>query len=338
MPPELPPQATIMQMLLGKFVSRSLTAAAELALADHLKDGPRTAEDLARATGTNADAVYRMMRALAAVGVFRELPGRRFENNELSGVLRGDVQGSLRAMARWINEPTAWAAWGALDHSLRTGKAAAEHALGAPVFEYFAKNEATARIFNEAMTGFTAMTGRAAIEAYDFSGFARVVDVGGGHGALALLVQQRWPHLEVTVYDLPFVIEGTQEVIAAAGVAGRVRAVAGDFFEGVPAGADCYMMKHIIHDWSDEACVKILRHCREAMNPEGRVLVLDQVLTDGPEGVMGKLIDLEMLVFTPGGRERTAAEFATLFEHAGLKLNRVVPTQSPICIVEATGA
>jgi hypothetical protein len=327
----------MMQMIMGKMVSRAITAAADLEIADHLAGGPRSARDLAAATNASEDALYRVLRALAAVGVFHELPERRFENNPLSATLRKSAPDSTWAMARWINDPAGWLPWGRLDHSVKTGQPASTEVFQTQdLFGWLRDHPSSLETFQTAMTGFSGMTGAAVAKAYDFSPFKKLVDVGGGHGALlGHILTQFGGGLSGVLYDRPEVVAHARPTLEAMGQAARIEVLAGDFFQGVPAGADAYIMKAIIHDWDDERCAVILSNCRKVMAPGGKILIADAVLSDRPEATMAKIIDLEMLVMTHGGRERTAEEFAALLARAGLKLSRIVPTESPVSVVEA---
>ena len=330
-----PPQQLLMQMMMAKMTTQALSVLAELSVADKLAGGAQSVNELAESTGADADSLYRVLRAAAAVGVFTELPGRRFENNDISQFMRGDVPGSMRAMVRWINAPCSWAAWGRLDHSVKTGKPAFDEVHQAQVFEFFREHPDAGRVFNEAMTSVSGMSAEAITTAYDFGALPRIVDVGGGHGALLCAIMRAYDGPSGIVFDLPEVVEGTSELLIASGLAARIDTTGGDFFEQVPAGADAYLLKAIIHDWDDEHCIKIRDNCRRAMNEGGRVLILERVVTNTPAGVPAKLLDLEMLVMTTGGRERTADEYRTLLAKAGLTLKRIVPTQSALSIVEA---
>jgi hypothetical protein len=333
-----PPEQILMQMVTGKWVSKALAVVADLGIPDQLRDGPRPIGELAKNSGADADALYRLLRAAAAVGVLVEHADRRFANNALSSLMRSDVPGSLRAMVRWICEDSAWRAWGGLGFSVQTGQPAFDRMIGAELFEHFKRHPEAARIFNEAMVNFTSVTGPAVAKAYDFSRFRKIVDVGGGHGALLAAIVESHPGVRGVVFDRPEVIAGAVPFLASRGLEGRIETAAGNFLESVPAGADAYIMKHIIHDWDDERSATILSNCRRALaggESPGTVLIVDQVVTDRPEGVFSKLADLEMLVMTPGGRERTDREFALLLESAGLTMTRIVPTESLVCIVEA---
>ena len=331
-----PPNQLLMQILFGKFAARALTEVANLAAADYLVDGPLGIGELASETGANEDAVYRVMRALASIGVFKELDGRRFANNEVSDLLRSDNPKSMRAMAQWLNCGPAWSAWGRLDYSVKTGQPAFDEVHGAQVFDYFKKDHETAEVFHHAMTSFSGMTGQAVADAYDFSDTRKIVDVGGGHGGLLATIITKYPHVRGVVMDLPEVVKDAPAHLGE--LSEKIDTAPGSFFDGVPEGGDVYIMKHIIHDWDDEHCVKILTHCRNSMTDGGKVVVVETVVDDQPESSFSKLIDLEMLVMTTGGRERTEPEFAALFEEAGLKLSRIVPTESPVSVVEAMRA
>jgi hypothetical protein len=322
-------------MLTGMFLARSVFLAAELGLADQLRDGPVPLAELAARTKSNPDALYRVLRALAAAGVFEERPGRHFANSEISTYLRSDVEGSLHAVARWVGDAAGWAAWGQLDHSVRTGAPAFDAQFGCDCFSYMQRHPHTLEVFQAAMTSYSALTGGAVARAYDFSTVGTLLDVGGGHGALLGFILDRWAEPSAILYDRPEVIARAEPAVRGGPHAGRIQLQAGDFFERVPEGADTIVMKHILHDWSDERCSVVLANCRRSLARGGRLLVVDSVLTDQPESAFAKLLDLEMLVLTPGGRERTRDELAVLLSRSGFELVRVLPTRSPVSIVEA---
>ena len=229
-----------------------------------------------------------------------------------------------------------WRSWGHLLESVRTGCAAFDGVFGEPAFDYLAKHADESTVFNEGMSGFTSSIAPAVAEAYDFSAFGTIVDVGGGHGMLLNTILRACPGVNGIVFDSPHVAAGAEDSIRGADLAGRCRAVGGDFFEGVPAG-DAYLMKHIIHDWPDDRATTILRRCRRRANPGGKLLLIEQVVAPGGAGDIAKLIDLEMLVIA-GGKERTEAEYRHLLAGAGWRLSRVIPTGSPAQIVEAEPA
>ena len=330
-----PADVQLLRLVLGLFVSRALAVAAELNVADLLKEGPLSLQELAARTGSNPDALYRMLRALAAVGVFEARADRCFANNELSTPLRADVPRSVRANALWFSDVSGWTAWGRLDHSVRTGKPAFEEAFGTDLFTWLEGHASSFTAFQQAMTGLSSASGSAVAAAYDFSTVSELVDVGGGQGTLLSLIIDHVPGLKGILFDRPEVIQSAGDVLKAAGHAGQIQVIAGDFFESVPTGADAYIMKHILHDWDDDHCIRLLSNCRQAMAPGGRVLIVDFVLSEGPESIITQLIDLEMLVMTRGGRERTEQEYSSLLASAGLDLTRLIPTQSPVSVLEA---
>ena len=328
------PDALLAQLVFGKCVSMALTVAAKLRIADRLTAGPKPIADLARETETHAPTLYRLMRALASVGVFAEDAGGRFAQSPMSEFLRTGVPGSLRGIADYCGSDWSWRAWGNLMHSVKTGKTAFDHTFGEPCFDYLAKHQDESAVFNEGMPGFTSKIAEAVAEAYDFSQFGTVVDVGGGHGIMLTTILKKFPKLKGVVFDAPHVAEGAKEPIRAAGLSERYTAEGGDFFKAVPAGGDAYLMKHIIHDWPDDMATTILKNCRMGVKPGGKLLLVELVIQPGNTPDLGKVLDLEMLVI-PSGRERTEAEYAKLLAGAGWKLTRVIPTKSPAQIVEA---
>jgi hypothetical protein len=333
---QLPPAAQrLNQMLLGQFQARALALVAELGIADLLHDGPLSIEDLAARTRSNPDALYRVLRALAATEVFIEQAEKTFANTELSECLRNDVAGSLASMARWLGDISGWSAWARLDHSVRTGEPAFNAVFGSDCFTWLESHPESLGIFQRAMTGYSHFTAGAVAEAYDFSSIGTLLDVGGGHGTFLSLLLDRFPRLRGVLYDRPEVIERAEPELRERGHADRVRAVAGNFLEGVPEGADAIVLKHIVHDWDDAHCATLLGQCRKSLPAGGRLLVVESVLSDHPDAAFAKFLDLEMLVVTPGGRERTAAEFARLLSGAGFALTAVLPTRSPVCVIEA---
>lgn len=334
-PASASPEQALAQMVQGKIISQSIFVAADLDIAMLLKDGPRAAADLAAASGSNEDGLYRLLRALSAIGVFEELPGRRFKNSPISEMLRSDVPSSMRAFVRWVGVATEWSAWGQLGHSVRTGKPSFDEVHGMQVFEYLGKNDAVGKIFNEAMTELSTSEGRAVASAYDFSGIKTLVDVGGGHGELLTQILDKYPSIRGIVYDLPEVIETSRDALRTDRHGEQIDLVEGSFFEKVPPDADAYIMKHILHDWDDEHCERILTNCREAVAKGGRILVVELVVTDDAASAESKVMDLEMLVMTTGGRERTREEFEALFKRAGLKLAGVTRTESAVSVLEA---
>jgi hypothetical protein len=325
--------ATLLQMMTGYWVSQALHVAAKLGIADLLTDGPVDYEDLAAATDTHAPSLQRVLRALASVGVFTEVSPGSFALTPLAELLRTETPGSMRALAIMYAEEQ-YRAWGELLHSVRTGETAFEQQFGMGYFEYLAQHPESDRVFNEAMTGWTHQLVGAVVDTYDFSAFKTVVDVGGGYGALLAAILQNNSGMRGILFDLPHVVASAEEQLAATEVADRCTFVGGDFFAEVPAGGDAYVLSQILHDWDDERCVAILGNCRQVIPDHGKLLVVELVLPPGDEPFLGKWLDLHMLVLL-GGRERTAAEYNTLFRAAGFELARVVPTPPGPSVVEA---
>jgi O-methyltransferase domain/Dimerisation domain len=334
----LPPEAFLTQMAFGAMMTQALYVAAKLGLADLLADGPKPVKELAAATETHERSLYRVLRSLAGVGVFRETEPKTFALSPLAEPLRSDAPNSMRNGVIFMGEEWHWRVWGDMLYSVRTGKPGWGHVHGgAEVFDYFAKNPEQAEIFNSAMTDMSTVTAPSVVEGYDFSGIETLTDIAGGHGYLLAQVLKAYPKMKGILFDMQQVIAGAGELLESEGVAGRVEQVAGDFFASVPKGADAYIMKHIIHDWDDERAIKILSNIREAMRADGKVLIVETVVPEGNEPHYSKLLDLEMLS-SPGGAERTAEEYRELLAAAGLRLTRIVPTKSPFSIVEAVKA
>ncbi len=333
---EIPnPMQQVMQIASGYIASAALYVAVALKVADHLSDGREAVSDLAHATGTNEDALYRVLRLLASLGVFEEVGSRRFRLTPASELLRKDVPGSMRGMALFLPDPLHFRVYANLLDSVRTGHPAAEATLGMPIFDYFAKHPEYSEVFNDAMTALSAPVAGAAVEAYDFNQYGLVVDVAGGHGEVLMSILKACPDVRGILADVSHVVEGARPRIAKAGLSRRCEAVECDFFKAVPEGGDAYIMKHIIHDWDDARASTILKNIGTAMGKKrGAVVLLESVIPSGPEPDLGKLIDIEMLLW-PGGRERTAEEFRVLFDHCGFELTKIVPTKSPLSVIEA---
>jgi hypothetical protein len=323
-------------MLNGAHVAGAISCLAQLGIPDLVEAGPKSAEELATELGVNPQALYRLMRATASVGVLSEGAAGKFSETPLSAILRSNATPSLRALAIMGGREWHGRGWSRLEYCVRTGKQAIDQIYGAPVFEYMQQNPEEGRIFNDAMTAISMIDSPAVADAYNFDGIHSIVDVAGGHGLLLATILQKNPHLKGTLYDLPHVVEN-----AASGplktVVERCTVASGDMFSSVPAGADAYIMKHIIHDWPDDLCVKILTACRKGVNPSGKLLVVDNVIHAGNDFSSGKFLDLQMLIF-PGGRERTEKQFRDLFVAAGWRLSRIIPTTAADSIVEGIAA
>jgi len=329
-----PPPAVILQLVMNVWATQSAATFARLGLADLLAGGPMPASLVAERAGTNPDATYRLLRGLAMAGIVEALPDRRFALTAVGHCLRSDVPGSMRSLLIAEMAPGHWLPWGDLEHCVRTGTPATRRALGKDVWDYYAEHPEEGRHFAEGMSGVSAMAIQAVLAAYSFAGAKVVVDVGGSHGSLLSAVLQTLPGARGVLFDRPDVIDGAGPALEKAGVAQRVTLERGSFFDSVPAGGDLYLLKNVLHDWNDDECVTILSACRKAMARDGRVVVLEMIISpDGPPSP-APLMDLNMLVML-AGRERTPEEYGALCARAGLKLARTVPTHSPFAVMEA---
>jgi O-methyltransferase domain/Dimerisation domain len=327
--------ADLMRLATGFRYSQAIHVAATLGIADLLADGPRPSNELAREAGADPDALYRLLRALAAVGVFEEDDERRFALTPLGEPLRSDVPGSVHGWALMIGRPYFWRSWGNLEHSIRTGENSFRALHGTDIWEWRSGRPEESAIFDGAMRALTGAANAALLDAYDFGRFGTIVDVGGGNGAFLAAILDAHPAARGVLFDQPHVIDGAGPVLAS--VADRVSVVAGSFFDSVPSGGDAYILKWIVHDWEDEEAIAILQICRAALSPDARLLVIERILALPNEGAEGKFSDLNMLVL-PGGRERTGDEFAQLFEQAGLRLAQIVETGRGYAVIEAVGS
>lgn len=332
-PSDEEPELTLDRMIDGYKDTQFVALAARLGIADLLGNGPLTSDQLADATGSDPDALYRALRVLAVRGILTELSARRFANTPISDLLRTQHPASRREIAVFDAGPW-YRAYGALAHTVATGENAFRDVHGVSLFEYLADHPVEARMFDRRMTSFSSAEIPQIVEAYNFSGVHTVVDVGGGEGRLMSAMLRAHSALRGVILDQPHVVGGAEQALREDGVADRCTAVGGDFFEGVPEAADLYLLKWIIHDWEDEDAVKILSNCARAMNPEGRVVLVEVVIGAPNSGDDGPLLDVHMMVL-PGGRERTEAEFAQLFTAAGLRLTRVIVTPGIMCLLEA---
>lgn len=328
------PAAELRALIAGQQLSQAIHVAARLGIADCLRDGPRSSDELAAETRTHADSLYRLLRVLAAAGVLHEDDGRRFSLTPLGEPLRSDVPGSLHGWAAFIGRPYYRQAWSELEHTVRTGENAFQHVHGVDVWTYRSDKPEENAIFDRAMESLTRSGVPAVLAAYDFGRFGTIVDVGGGNGSLLADVLAAHPGVEGVLFDQPHVVAGAGELLRERGVADRVRVVPGSFFDAVPEGGDAYLLKHVVHDWEDAEATAILAACRRATAPGSFVLVLERLLGGPNEALGAKLADLNMLV-VPGGRERTTEEYAALFAAAGLRFTRVVPTATGWGLFEA---
>ncbi|OUL26428.1 methyltransferase [Nostoc sp. 106C] len=331
---EVPAPIAMLQMLSGFWISKAIYAVAKLGIADYLLDSPKTAEELAAITETHPPSLYRLLRALASVGIFAEDDNHNFSLTPLAATLQTDVPGSLRFFAISELGTDHSIGWNNLLHSLKTGGIAFDNAAGMNVWEYYAQHPEESNAFDRAMTNLTAVVVAAILSSYDFSEFQNIVDIGGGQGSLISQILKANPKLKGIVFDLPQVIEDTKLRLQTEDIADRVTVLSGSFFESVPVGGDAYLLKHIIHDWDEEKATTILKNCHQAMPQHSKLLLFEIVITPGNEPSFGKLLDLNMLVMA-GGRERTEEEYRALLQAAGFQLTRIIPTSSPLSIIEA---
>jgi hypothetical protein len=331
-----PPPVAMFQLLNGYRMTQALYVAARLGIADLLRDGPKTAEELAAEAGANADALYRILRALASGGVFEEVVGRRFVLTPLAETLRSDHPDSMRPFAIFLGQD-AYPVWAELLYSARTGAPAFKYLYGMSHFEYLAQHAEAAAVFNAAMSANVAWSVASTVSAYVFPANGVVVDVGGGHGAFIAAILRANPGLRGVLFDMSHVVEGAAPILEEAGVADRCARVGGDFFSPPLPPGDVYTLRQIIHDWDDERSVAILRNCVQAMAADGRVLVIEAIIPPGNEPSRIKYLDLQMLVMT-GGRQRTEEEYRQLYAASGLRLTRVIPTGGEFSVVEGVRA
>lgn len=326
------PAQLLVDLGFGFILSGALAAATELGVADRLAQGPKSAGVLAEELGADASSLYRVLRLLASAGVFTEDAEGRFGLTPSAELLRSQVPGSLRDAVLMLTQKIFWAPTGELTETVRTGKTPFNRIFGKPFFDYLASDAAAGATFHRGMSSLSDLENGPIARSYDFSPFQKVVDVGGGHGGFLIEVLQASPKLRGVLFDHAHVLAESR--MARAGLAARCEHATGDFFQSVTAGAEVYVLKRILHDWSDEVCVRILRNCRSAMDKGGRVLVIDTVIPPGDAPHGGKVLDVMMLASLPG-RERTEVEFQKLFAQAGLQLSRVIPTPTALSITEA---
>ena len=328
--PTVTPAAELRRLVDGYRVSQAIHVAAALRLPDLLAGGARASDELAAEAGAHPGALLRLLRALASVGVVREEEARRFALTPVGDLLRTDAPDSLAGWAAFAGSEPYWRAWGALEHSVRTGENAFRHVYGTDVWTWRSQRPEESELFDRAMTTLTAAANRALLEAHDWGRYGTVVDVAGGRGALLRGLLDAQPSLRGVLFEQPHVVEGAEPHE-------RLTTVSGSFFDSVPAGGDAYVLKAIVHDWEDEEAAAILRVVRRAMRDDAVLLVIERVLGPPNEDRDGKLSDLNMLVM-PGGRERTRDEFEALLAAAGFRLLGVAETRSAWCIVEAEPA
>jgi O-methyltransferase domain/Dimerisation domain len=335
-PQTAPAHVGILAILNGFYVAGAVSCLAQLGIPDLVEASPQSAPELAAQIGLDPQALYRLLRATASVGVLSEAPDGKFSQTPSSAVLRSNATPSLRAFATMTGREWHTRGWSRLEYCVCTGKPAMEQNYGVPIFEFFKQHPDEARIFNDAMTELSMIDAPAVAEAYNFDGIRNIVDIAGGHGLLLATILQLNPHLQGILFEMPHVLEGAKSGPLMP-VMDRCTLASGDMFSSVPAGADVYIMKHIIHDWPDDRCAQLLSACRKGVNSGGKLLVVDTVIQPGNDFSTGKFLDLQMMIF-PSGCERTEKQFHALFAAAGWRLNRIIPTAAQDSIVEGVPA
>jgi len=319
-------------LIRGAALSRAVSTIAELGIADLIQTGqPQPVEHLARASKTHEASLYRILRFLAGHGLFRETENRHFDHTPLSAALRTDASGSYRAGAQLFYH--LFAGWDGLDHSIRTGEPGFNKVFGAPIFDYIQAHPEMGPIFDAGMTSLNYYETAAMLDTYDFSGINVMADIGGGNGSLLSAVLARYPNMRGILFDLGHVVGRAKEKLKGAGLAERCIVMEGSFFESIPAGADAYLFRHIIHDWTDAQCAQILGHCRKVMPANGKLLIADSVVPAGNAPSLAKDMDITMLTF-PGGQERTEVQFRSLLKASGFELKSIMPTTTVISVLE----
>jgi len=321
----------------GYVVANAIFAAARLDVASALVEGPKSSEDIASKLGLDAFALRRLLRALATAGVFEQLSDGRFALTPLSQLLVDDGPRSMRTLLSGGNAKWHHALWGELTELVRTGQPIAPRILGQSVYEYLEAHPEDGADFNKAKIGFSERLTRAVLDVYDFSSFSStstVVDIGAGLGHFLDALLVRAPAARGILFDLPKATEQAAARLENSALRPRIEIVAGDFFKDVPAGGDAYVLMNILHNWDDDSCVRILQSCRRVMKPGVPLLVIEMILPEIANDHFGLLLDVEMMVLFGGGRERTAAEFGSLYEKAGFRLSRILPTGASSSIIE----
>lgn len=320
-----------MNYIVGKWISKPIYVVAELGIADMLADDSKTIQELAQLSNTHAPSLYRMMRALASVGIFFETEEKRFELTPMAELLR---EGAMKSIALMFNSDWSDKAWGFFLESIKTGATSFDKAHGLPVLKWLDRNPSAAKVFNEANAVRAANSISAIIDVYDYSGINILIDIGGGLGVLLMEILKVYPSLKGVVADVPSVIKNTKELIKSRGLDKRCETVECDFFRNIPSGGDAYILSNILHDWPDNKCRIILDNCYEEMKPGSKLLIIEMIVPTGNQPSMAKLLDLEMLV-TTGGRERTKDEFRDLLNNSGFKISQITQTNAGVSVIES---
>ncbi|CAN5516369.1 methyltransferase [soil metagenome] len=323
-----------MQLLFSPLVQQAICVAAKLKLAD-LVVQPKTATQLASLTQSHPEALYRVMRLLESVGIFYENEHHQFELTPMASLLRSDVKNTMHSFAKMMGEDWLWQNWGELMHCVKTGETAQRKVHGMGGFEFFSQHPKAGEVFNKAMTELSESVIPAIVEAYDFAHYPTVADIAGGQGMLLVGILKANPLIAGVLFEQPEVLSGASTLLQHEGALNRVKLLSGDFLESIPAGADLYLMKHILHDWDDEVNKRILSNIQKVMSSESKLLIIEMIVPQGSEPSPSKIMDLQMLIME-GGKERTQAEYGQLLAAAQLQLLRIIPTRSAYSIIEAS--
>jgi hypothetical protein len=324
----------LLYLIAGGWIGQAVHVAAKLGIADVLETGSKTPSEIAKATGSHPESLRRLLRTLASLGVFAEDPEGRFGLTPLADGLRSQAPISLRAFAIMLGEEMLWRPWGELHHAVQTGESAFAHVFGRGLYDYLGTHQDAAAIFDAAITDRARQENGAVVDVYDWWPDT-IIDVGGGQGSLLAALLAHAPNARGVVFEAPQVIDGAKQMLERVGLARRCAVVSGDFFQSIPAEGDLYLMRRIMHGWSDEKATIILRNCRKAMARSARLLIIEHVLAPGNEPSWGKMLDLQQLVLSAGGRERSKGEYASLLAATGFRLERVIPTTSTASLIEA---
>ncbi|MCD4684232.1 MAG: hypothetical protein K8R86_13185, partial [Bacteroidales bacterium] len=328
----VPSSVAVFEKSQGFLISKAIGVACELNLGDILNSGPKNIKEIAAACNAHEQSLYRLMRALASEGIFKEHKKRVFSNTSMSKAL-SEGKGSMKYMIEHLMNETSWEIFGQLNYSVKTGKNAARRKLGMDIFEHLSKDKEKNELYNKAMTNTSALSSAAFLAAYDFRGLNKIVDIGGGQGYLLSIIMHKYKKLKGIVYDLPHVVSNAKVNFTNFEIENRAEAIPGDFFESIPAGCDAYIMKNILHAFDDDTSIKLLKSIHHAMVKNGRLLIMETVIGEDNKPAFGKMFDLQMLIGTDGGIERTQKEFEYILERAGFEFSRVIHTVSPFSIV-----
>jgi hypothetical protein len=324
----------LLYLIAGAWIGQAVHVAAKLGIADVLESGSKTPSEIAAATGSHPGSLRRLLRTLASLGVFAEDAEGRFGLTTLADGLRSQAPISLRAFAIMLGDEMLWRPWGELHYAVQTGESAFAHVFGRGLYDYLGTHQEAAAVFDAAITDRARQENAAVVNAYD-RWPDTIIDVGGGQGSLLATILAHAPNARGVLFEVPQVMDGAKRMIDQTGFAQRCTVVSGDFFQNVPAEGDLYLMRRIMHGWSDEKATIILRNCRKAMAQSARLLIIEHVLAPGNEPSWGKMLDLQQLVLSAGGRERSEGEYASLLAATGFRLERVIPTSSTASLIEA---